>query len=208
MSQPGIKLNQFQDIDGHPIKLIHKKDNREVFVDGNYVIKKTAPDAFNFPVYEKFQKENPCFVKVHSFDDGVIIMDKVEGIMFQQWAKTTTVDNLWHVCFTHRLELYKSYFDFFGRRDIHANDKLFLHNDGVPGNVIIDSNNNPTYVDPDGTIQLQWDMFLQKINEHQLVWQNDYNFFAHRNPALQMEKWNKSLSELGYKQQYGTKVYS
>ena len=126
-------------------------------------------------------------------------MDKVEGIMFNQWAEKTTVDNLWHVCFTHRIELYKRYFDFFGRRDIHANDKLFLHNDGVSGNVIIDSNNNPTYVDPDGTIQLQWDMFLQKINEHQLVWQNDYNFFAHRNPALQMEKWNKSLSELGYK---------
>tara|TARA_B100002019_G_C21099779_1_gene512927 strand:+ start:418 stop:798 length:381 start_codon:yes stop_codon:yes gene_type:complete len=126
-------------------------------------------------------------------------MDKVEGIMFQQWAKTTTVDNLWHICFTHRMELYKSYFDFFGKRDIHANDKLFLHNDGVPGNVIVDNNNNPIYVDPDGTIELQWDMFLQKINEHHFVWQNDYTYYAHRHPAIEMEKWNKSLSELGYK---------
>tara|TARA_B100001057_G_scaffold114976_1_gene113454 strand:- start:5256 stop:5858 length:603 start_codon:yes stop_codon:yes gene_type:complete len=180
------------------INLIHKKDNREVYEDGNYIIKKTAPDAFNFDRYERFQKDNPCFVKVHSFDDGVIVMDKVEGMMFNDYAKTATADNLWYICFTHRMELYKRYFDFHGKRDIHANDKLFLHADGVPGNVIV-NNGQPTYIDPDGTIQLQWDMFLQKINEHHFVWQSDYTYYAHRFPATEMEKWNKSLSELGYK---------
>jgi hypothetical protein len=183
------------------IKLIHKKDNREVYEDGNYIIKKTAPDAFNFERYERFQKDNPCFVKVHSFDDGVIVMDKVEGMMFNDYAKTptTTVDNLWYICFTHRTALYKRYFDFHGKRDIHCCEPIFFHADGVPGNVIIDNNNKPIYIDPDGTIQIRWEMFLQKITEHHFVWQNDYTYYAHRFPATEMEKWGKSLSELGYK---------
>ena len=194
----GLIITCLELIGNGQINLIHKKDNREVYDDGKYIIKKTAPDAFNFEVYERFQKENPCFVKVHSFDDGVIVMDKVEGIMFNDYAKTTTVDNLWYICFTHRMELYKRYFDFVGKRDIHPDDKIFFHNDGVPGNVIV-NNGQPTYIDPDGTIELQWDMFLSKITEHHFVWQNDYTYFAHRFPATEMTRWGKTLSELGYK---------
>ena len=68
-------------------------------------------------------KRKSCFVKVHSSDDGVIV-GQVQGIMFSDYAKITTVDNLWRICFTHRMEL-PSYFDFFGKRDIHAHNNYF-----------------------------------------------------------------------------------
>lgn len=164
-------------------KLIHKKDFREVYDDGKYIIKKTLPDAFDFETYKHFQEQNPCLVKVHSFEDGIIIMDKVHGVYWTDYRKQAKMDELWYICNTHRYALWKRYFDFMVRNkdttEIDPRQRIFFHADGVPGNVIV-NNGQPTYVDPDGTCWMQWDMFLQKLNEHHFVWWNEYTNIAHR----------------------------
>ena len=79
-------------------------------------------------------------------------------------------------------ETVSRYFDFMQTQTVDPNQKVFFHADGVPGNVIV-NNGEPTYIDPDGTMWMQWDMFLQKLNEHHFVWWNEYTNCAHRGMA-------------------------
>ena len=176
----GIKLNQFLDIDGHPIKLIHKKEHREVYDDGKYIVKKTKPNAFNFETYKRFQLDNPWCVKVHSFEDGIIVMDKVEGITWQQYRTQVTKDQLWNICVVHRNTVVKSFFDFIGKTYVDANQPVFYHRDATYGNLIMQGD-KPMFIDPDGTVTMPWDMFLQRCGEQTQQWFNEYLYWAHRN---------------------------
>ena len=180
MSQPGIKLNQSQDIDGHPIKLIHKKSFREVYDDGNYIVKKTKPDAFDFETYKRFQLDNPWAVKVHSFEDGVIVMDKVVGHSWEEFIEYATPTQLWNLCVTFRNEMVKSFFDFIGHKYVDANERIFFNADATHGNLIMQGD-KPMFIDPDGYCSFPWDMFVLKIGEHNTQWFNHYLHNAHRN---------------------------
>ena len=118
-------------------KLIHKKDFREVWDDGKYIIKKTKPDAFDFETYKRFQEQNPCLVKVHSFEDGIIVMDKVPGLYWSDYAtrhadrnyQQPKIKELWYICITHRYALWKRYFEFMEAKEVDPRQKVFFHAD-------------------------------------------------------------------------------
>tara|TARA_B100000282_G_scaffold224749_1_gene167663 strand:- start:4198 stop:4785 length:588 start_codon:yes stop_codon:yes gene_type:complete len=169
-------------------QLIHKKGDREVFDDGKFVIKKTRPNAFDFETYKRFQEQNPCFIKVHEYDQqpdhGIIVMDKINGVSHQSWRQRATVDQLWYIAVTFRHEVWKAFYDFMEYEIVDPSQRVFFHADFVPGNLLMTDENKPIIVDPDGCSWYGWDMFLQKLQEHNMVWWNDYNISAHRDPFI------------------------
>tara|TARA_B100000035_G_C20965822_1_gene538697 strand:- start:192 stop:713 length:522 start_codon:yes stop_codon:yes gene_type:complete len=163
------------------LKLIHKKQHREVYEDGNYIVKKTTSDAFDFDMYRRFQLDNPWCVKVHSFEDGVIVMDKVLGDSWWRYVRRSTPTQLWNICFTFRNETVKSFFDFMGSTYIEdANQLVFFNADATEGNLIIQGD-KPMFIDPDGFCRQSWDIFILKVLEHNNHWFNLYVHYAHRN---------------------------
>jgi len=187
MSQPGIKLNLSLDIDGHPIKKIYSKAGTEIYEDGKYILKRRSPDSFDFETYKRFQALNPWCVKVHSFDDGMIVMDKIEGVKWDQYRLKASCQQLWDICVTHRNVVVKSFFDFMPKDNsthvnyVDANTRIFFHQDAVHGNLMM-VGDKPMYFDPDGSCKYPWDMFIQKIQYQTTQWFNEYLYYGHRCP--------------------------
>ena len=185
MSQPGIKLNQFQDIDGHPIKLIRKTNKEDVYEDGNFIVKKKffnelrSRNAFDFETYKRFQLEYPWCVKVHSYEDDGIVMDKIEGHTWDEFHQYATKDQLWNVCVKFRNETVKNFLDFAGFDYIDPNQHIFFNGDAKHANLIMQGD-KPMFIDPDSFRFETWDRFILKVNEHNTEWFNHYLLRAHR----------------------------
>ena len=94
-------------------KLIHKKEHREVYDDGKYIIKKMPTVWLDLETYNAFRKLHPeWLVEIIDIDQNTIIMEKVEGQMFHEFRLDTTPDQLYNVCIDFKDKLWKAYFDF------------------------------------------------------------------------------------------------
>ena len=150
-----------------------------MYEDGKYIVKKTLPDAFDFETYKRFQLEYPWAVKVHSFEDGVIIMDKIEGHTWDEFHQYATKDQLWNVCVKFRNETVKNFLDFAGFDYIDPSQHIFFNGDAKHANLIMQGD-KPMFIDPDGFVWETWDRFVLKISEHNTQWYNQYLLRAYR----------------------------
>ena len=107
-------------------------------------------------------------------------MDKVIGVPWQEYRMTVSKHQLWNICVVHRNIVVKSFFDFMGKDYIEPDEPVFFHREATYGNLIMQEH-NPIFVDPDGTVTMPWDMFLQRCGEQTQQWYNEYLYWAHRN---------------------------
>ena len=165
-------------------KLIHKKEEREVYYDGQYIIKKMPTVWLDLDSYNAFRKLHPeWLVKIIDIDPNTIVMEKIEGQMFHEFRLDATPDQLYNVCIDFKDKLWKAYFDFnesrTGTRWIQSTQKMFFNMDASPGNVII-RDGKPVYIDPDAWTWTEWDLFIQKIRLDDMVWFNEYIKYGFR----------------------------
>ena len=165
------------------IDLLSKRENREVYFDGKYIIKKRPNVYLDLENYNNFAKHNDWLVKVIDISENTIVMEKVEGEMFYNWRLTASQQQLYKICIEFKDKVWKSYFEFAtknqGTRWFDADNKIFFNGDAVPGNVII-SEGRPIFLDPDAWTWKPWDLFVQKIRQDDMIWFNEYVECAHR----------------------------
>lgn len=165
-------------------KLLSKREDREVYFDGKYIIKKRPNLFLDVKSYNYFSKRYDWLVQVIDVSKNTIVMEKVDGEMFYDWRYTATPEQLYKICIEFKDKVWKSYFNFnthnTNTRWIDANNKIFFNGDAVPGNVII-SEGTPIFLDPDAWTWKPWDLFVQKIRQDDMMWFNEYVEYAHRN---------------------------
>lgn len=159
--------------------LIYKKDNRLVYEDGDWIIKKFIhgiTEKFNLDDYKLFQKDNPEFVEITSLERhgavDIMIMPKVDGKEWTYVRNNVKKDVVYNFCIVNYFKWVKAFLDFSLDKE-----KIFFHSDLTPGNVFINDNFNPIVLDPDSMEWAKRDDFIMRIQKQYMEFFDDFYRF-------------------------------
>ena len=159
--------------------LIYKKDNREVYEDGKFIVKKFfggIGDKFVLDDYKLFQKNNPEFVEVIRFEkhdhEDIIIMPKVDGKEWTYVRNDVDKNVVYNVCIVNYFKWVKSFMDFSSDKEM-----IYFHSDLSPGNILINDDYTPYVLDPDSMEWTKRDNFIIRIQKQYMEFFDDFYRF-------------------------------
>ena len=159
--------------------LIYKKDNREVYEDGKFIVKKFfggIGDKFVLDDYKLFQKNNPEFVEIIRFEkhdhEDIIIMPKVDGKEWTYVRNDVDKNVVYNVCIVNYFKWVKSFMDFSSDKEM-----IYFHSDLSPGNILINDDYTPCVLDPDSMEWTKRDNFIIRIQKQYMEFFDDFYRF-------------------------------
>lgn len=159
--------------------LIYKKDNREVYEDGKFIVKKFfggINDKFILDDYKLFQKNNPEFIEVirlekHGRED-IIIMPKIDGKEWTYVRHNVDKNVVYNVCIVNYFKWVKAFMDFSSNKEM-----IYFHSDLSPGNIFINDDHTPYVLDPDSMEWAKRDDFIIRIQKQYMEFFDDFYRF-------------------------------